>query len=121
MDTQPTPADERSLRDVAAWLTTPAQCGVFLSAHDLRRIGSSIGIHVTPLNRRFAVEQLFRSAAIDQTLNVLLTALIAEVRAQISAYELCDIAQLQPWVERAGQTVVELQEMRQIGQSAESS
>ena len=68
----------RSLRDVAAWLTTPAACGVFLSTFDLVRIAHSIGTSVTPLNRRFAVEQLFRSAAIADAPDPLFAALVAD-------------------------------------------
>lgn len=112
------PSDERSLRDVAAWLTTPAQCGVFLSPHDLRRIGAAIDIHVTPLNRGFAVEQLFRSAAIEGTLDTLLAALLSEVQAQQAAYQDFDVGEMQPWIERAGQTMAALVEMRQSSRRA---
>lgn len=106
-------SDDRSLRDVAAWLTTPAQSGVFLSPHDLRRIGAAIDIHVTPLNRGFAVEQLFRSASIEGTLDTLLAALLSEVQAHRTAYQDCDGGEMQPWIERAGQTLAALREMRQ--------
>lgn len=105
--------DERSLRDIAAWLTTPASCGVFLSAFDLKRISQSIGIGVTPLNRRFAVEQLFRSAAIDNTPGPLFAALMAEVSAHREAYEECDSPHLQPWIDLAGATLNTLEEMRE--------
>ena len=111
-------SDERSLRDIAAWLTTPASCGVFLSAFDLKRIGQLIGIGVTPLNRRFAVEQLFRSAAIEATPDPLFAALIAEVEAQRAAYERCDSAHLQPWIDLAGVTLTTLEEMQETWQKA---
>jgi hypothetical protein len=105
--------DERSLRDVAAWLTTPASCGVFLSAFDLKRISNSIGIGVTPLNRHFAVEQLFRSAAIDDTPDPLFSALIDEVKAHQEAYERSDSPHLQSWIDLAGATLATLEEMRE--------
>jgi hypothetical protein len=114
-------SDERSLRDVAAWLTTPAACGLFLSAFDLKRIGQAAGIGVTPLNRRFAVEQLFRSAAINDAPDPLFTALLAEVTAHREAYAACDSAHLQPWIELAGETLTALAEMRETWRLAEST
>lgn len=114
-------SDERSLRDVAAWLTTPAACGVFLSAFDLKRVGQAAGIGVTPSNRRFAVEQLFRSAAIDDTPGPLFAALVAEVTAHLEAYQACDSVHMQPWIERAGETLTALAEMLESWRSAEST
>lgn len=111
-------SDERSLRDIAAWLTIPASCGVFLSASDLKRVGQSIGIGVTPLNRRFAVEQLFRSAAIEATPDPLFAALITEVAAQRAAYERCDSAHLQRWIDLAGMTLITLEEMQETWRTA---
>ena len=110
--------DERSLRDIAAWLTTPASCGVFLSAFDLKRVSQSIGIGVTPLNRRFAVEQLFRSAAIEATPDPLFAALIAEVAAQQAAYARCDSAHLQLWIDLASMTLTTLEEMQETWRTA---
>lgn len=111
-------SDERSLRDIAVWLTTPASCGVFLSAFDLKRVSQSIGIGVTPLNRRFAVEQLFRSAAIEATPDPLFAALIAAVAAQRAAYERCNSAHLQLWIDLAGVTLTTLGEMQETWRTA---
>ena len=108
----------RSLRDVAAWLTTPSACGVFLSTFDLVRIAHSIGTSVTPLNRRFAVEQLFRSAAIADAPDPLFAALIAEVTAHRNAYASCDSEHLRPWSELAGATLLTLGEMHETWQSS---
>lgn len=105
--------DERSLRDIAAWLTTPSSCGVFLSAADLRRIGQRVGIGVTPLNRRFAVEQLFRSAAIEDSADPLVTAFIEEILNHTAAYEACNSVHLDPWIDRCHDTVTTLQGMRE--------
>jgi hypothetical protein len=110
--------DDRSLRDIAAWLTTPASCGVFLSAFDLKRVSQSIGIGVTPLNRRFAVEQLFRSAAIDDNPGPLFAALIAEVAAHQEAYERCDSPHLQPWIDLTRVTMTTLSKMQETWRTA---
>jgi hypothetical protein len=92
-----------SLRQLLSWLTTPAQCGVYLSVADLARIGAGLGVTVGPLSRRMALEQLIRGAAIDERVPELLAALAAEFEAQRDAYLACGNAALDVWVERAAQ------------------
>lgn len=121
MHDRPRTPDERSLRDVAGWLTTPAACGVFLSAFDLKRLGQSIGIGVTPLNRRFAVEQLFRSAAVDESADALFEALVEEVTAHRARYEECGSVHLRPWIDLCGDTINTLLTMREDWRQSHST
>lgn len=100
------------LRDVARWLTTPARCGLYLSSRDLHRVGESAGITGLPMNRRFAVEQLFRSAAIDEQLDRLFDALAGEVSAHILAYQECDSPVMDAWIAQATETSKQLERMR---------
>jgi hypothetical protein len=101
-----------SLKDVVRWLTTPAACGVFLSARDLERIGREMEIAGLPANRRFAVEQLFRAASIDGRVGPLFGLLIAEVDAHVRSYQECDSPVLDDWISRAEHASRRLADMR---------
>jgi len=90
--------DPAGLRDIAGWLTTPAMCGVYLSAVDLQRVSDSARLGRLPQNRRFAVEQLFRSAAIDGCLPELFDGLQAELLAHKQAYLDSDAPYLSRWI-----------------------
>ena len=100
------------LRDIARWLTTPAACGLYLTMRDLERIGQSAGISGLPRNRRFAVEQLFRSAALEEDLSSMFDALTAEATRQREAYLACDSPALDTWELRAAETIRRLDELR---------
>jgi hypothetical protein len=100
------------LRDVSRWLTTPAQCGVYFSMRDLEQIGRTVGITGLPRNRRFAVEQLFRSAAVDGVVEDMLISLEHAVSVHISSYRSCDSPALENWIARAKETELRLESMR---------
>lgn len=101
-----------SLRSIARWLSTPALSGLYLSSRDLERIGGEIGVHGLPRARRHAIEQLFRSAAVDGQVEALLERLEREAGEHIAAYRECDTPALTPWEHRAAVTVTRLAEMR---------
>jgi putative dimethyl sulfoxide reductase chaperone len=107
-------SQEPGLRDIARWLTTPAHSGVYLSLRDLERIGHRVGVAGLPRNRRFAIEQLFRSAAVDDNLDDLLRVLRSEISAHVDAYRDCDHETLQPWIDRALLSLNRLDEMQQV-------
>lgn len=113
--------DSDSLRDIATWLTVPASAGIFLSARDFQRIGVDLGIGGTPANRRFAVEQLFRAAAIEDRLPALFDALISEIEAHRASYRDCDSRALDWWDTRASETVHRLSVMRDVARSESSA
>lgn len=96
------PNDMR-LRDLVGWLTTPARSGVYLSTSDLERVGRDLGIRVMPMSRAAAVEQLFRTAALDDAVDELFAALRAEINSHRERYLDCDSLALQPWIDRAGE------------------
>lgn len=112
MERAPASHESDGLRDIARWLTTPAASGVYLSAVDLRRVGEAAGITGLPVNRRFAVEQLFRAAALEDDLDTLFDVLVSEVRAHQSAYAECDATALDPWIRKAEATITRLLQMR---------
>lgn len=87
-------------------------CGLYLSTRDLHRVGDSAGITGLPVNRRFAIEQLFRSAAIDDQLDGLFDALAGEVSGHILAYRECDSPVMDGWIRRATETAERLEQMR---------
>lgn len=103
---------ELGLRDIARWLTTPSQSGVYFSLDDLDRIGNQVGIQGLPRNRRFAVEQLFRSSALDDRLEDLLDVLDGELAVHIERYRECDHEALAPWIALAGSALLRVDEMR---------
>jgi hypothetical protein len=109
--------DTDGLRDIARWLTTPSQSGVYLSAVDLQRVGDRAGLGRLPQNRRFAVEQLFRSAAIDGRLQELFYALHTELRSHRKAYVDCDSASLVEWVLAVDASLERLNDMRSVSAS----
>jgi hypothetical protein len=104
--------DPAGLRDIAGWLTTPALSGVYLSAADLQRVGDSAGLGRLPQNRRFAVEQLFRSAAIDGRLPELFDGLQTELVAHKQAYLDCDTPYLNRWIIAVEASLERLNTMR---------
>lgn len=101
--------NDLSLRQLIGWLTTPARCGVYLSVADIARIGAPLSVSIAPISRRAAVEQLIRTAAIDERVPELFTALLAEFEAQRDAYLACDSPHLEPWATRAaeGRTTIQ--------------
>jgi hypothetical protein len=96
------------------WLTTPAQCGVFLSIADLVRVGEGIGIRIMPMSRSAAVEQLFRTAALDDNVDNLFEVLIREIEAHRTSYTEIDSRVMQPWIEHADATVMKLRKLQGI-------
>ena len=94
------PNDMR-LRDLINWLITPARCGIYLSTADLARIGASLGIRIAPMSRYAGVEQLFRSAAIDDTVDDLFAAFQTEFESHIATYDSCNSPALIPWISRS--------------------
>jgi hypothetical protein len=109
--------DPAGLRDIARWLTTPAQSGVYLSAVDLQRVGDRAGFGRLPLNRRFAVEQLFRSAAIDGRLPELFDALQVELLSHRQGYIDCDASWLMNWTSAVDESLERLNAMRTVSAS----
>lgn len=100
------------LRDIARWLTTPAACGLFLSARDLERVGRRAGVEGLPRSRRQAVEHLFRTAALDDRVDILIDLLIDEAGFHMDSYAECGMSTLGPWESAAVATVGRLNEMK---------
>ena len=109
--------DPAGLRDIARWLTTPSRSGVYLSAIDLQRVGDKAGLGRLPQNRRFAVEQLFRSAAIDGRLPELFSALETELRSHQQAYTDCDAVWFTEWMQAVDSSLERLNDMRSVSSS----
>lgn len=109
--------NDLSLRQLLAWLTSPARCGVYLSVADLARIGAGLGVGVAPLSRRIALEQLVRGAAIDERVPELLAALAAEFESQRAAYLACGSSALDDWAARAAQGRATVQALSETWQA----
>ena len=77
---------EAALGDVAAFLTTPAHCGLFLAHADLLHIAAGIDVPLGRSSRRQQVRQLFEEAARFEVLSALLAALEQLVRDELAAY-----------------------------------
>ena len=103
---------QEGLRDIARWLTTPAACGLYLSARDLERIGLRAGVRGLPRSRRQAVEQLFRTAALDDRVGDLLETLMHEVGEHIASYEESAHPAMDAWGLAASATRERLGEMK---------
>lgn len=112
-------SDDLRLRDLIRWLTTPAQSGVYLSTVDLERIGRELGVRIAPMGRAAAVEQLFRTAALDDTVDDLFTALSEEIAAHRERYIACNSAALQPWIDRTAESLQTIDQLQQTWRNRE--
>lgn len=96
---------EMSVRQLVRWLSIPAKSGFYLSADDIRRLGATLNIRVTPFGRANGLEQFLRSAALDDLLPQALELLEAEMRAHLDAYRRLGLPQVDAWHKRGSATV----------------
>ncbi len=92
-----------SLRQLVSWLATPARCGIFLSAHDLARIGREIGAGIAPFSRQAAIQQLISAASLDDTVDELFTHIHAEFEHHLARYRSLNTPTMTPWITLAEQ------------------
>lgn len=97
----PGPSDNLSV--LAAYLTAPARCGLFLSLSELQRLGRQLELPVGFGRRVQVLETLFHTAALHGRAQALLEALLALV-AEWQAYLQGRASETQIWLERLAAT-----------------
>lgn len=102
-----------SLRQLVAWLATPARCGVYLSALDLARLGRELGISISPFSRRAAIEQLIRGAALDDAVEQLFALIRGEFERHLSSYQQLDVPAMASWITNTQSSLVTWREIEE--------
>lgn len=92
--------DRTGVRDVAAFLTTPAHCGLFIGRADLARLARANGTPGGFGQRRLMMENLLRSAALYDGLDGVFAELVRWIRADAGAWQALEsVPGVGPWSE----------------------
>jgi hypothetical protein len=71
----------------------------------MARLGSRVGVRISPFSRSMALEQLLRGVALDGNLGRALAELREEMRRQLGRYEQLDLPEVADWVARGRLTL----------------